>query len=162
MIYSYTITPQALTVDGNIVFTVDEIKTGCTVTHAAGTPTFTFNKPGYYFVTFNGVASATAAATDPIVAEMYNGATAIPGALSSALSAAIDTTVALSISTVGRLREQEKNTEGKVDYSALATKVLVVEKKKYLLALIVAFVAGVALGALLVSYTIFAHFASPF
>ena len=104
MIYSYTITPQALTVDGNLVFTVDEIKTGCTVTHAAGTPTFTFNKPGYYFVTFNGVASATAAATDPIVAEMYNGATAIPGALSSALSAAIDTPVALSISTIIQVR----------------------------------------------------------
>ena len=80
MIYSYTIAPQTVAVDDNIVFTIDQIKTGCTITHAAGTPTFTFNKPGYYYVTFNGVASATAAATDPIVAELYNGATAIAGA----------------------------------------------------------------------------------
>lgn len=104
MIYSYSITPQDLTVNEDLVFTVDEIKTGCTVTHAAGTTTFVFNKPGYYYVTFNGVASATAAATDPITAELYNGAVAIPGALSSALSAAIDTPVSLSISTIIQVR----------------------------------------------------------
>lgn len=104
MIYSYSITPQDLTVNEDLVFTVDEIKTGCTVTHAAGTTTFVFNKPGYYYVTFNGVASATAAATDPIAAELYNGAVAIPGALSSALSAAIDTPVSLSISTIIQVR----------------------------------------------------------
>ena len=104
MIYSYTIAPQTVAVDDNIVFTTDQIKTGCTVTHAAGTPTFTFNKPGYYYVTFNGVASATAAATDPIVVEFYNGATAIAGALSSELSAAVDTPVALSMSTIIQVR----------------------------------------------------------
>lgn len=104
MIYSYSIIPQDLTVNEDLVFTVDEIKTGCTVTHAAGTTTFVFNKPGYYYVTFNGVASATAAATDPITAELYNGAVAIPGALSSALSAAIDTPVSLSISTIIQVR----------------------------------------------------------
>lgn len=100
MIYSYSITPQTLTTDEDLVFTIDEIKTGCTVTHAAGTTTFSFNKPGFYYVTFNGVASATAAATDPIVVEMFNGATAIAGALSSELSAAVDTPVALSMSTI--------------------------------------------------------------
>lgn len=104
MIYSYSIIPQDLTVNEDLIFTVDEIKTGCTVTHAAGTTTFVFNKPGYYYVTFNGVASATAAATDPITAELYNGAVAIPGALSSALSAAIDTPVSLSISTIIQVR----------------------------------------------------------
>ena len=104
MIYSYTIAPQTLATDENLVFTIDVVKTGCTVTHACGTPTFTFNKPGFYFVTFNGVASATAAATDPIVVEMYNGATAIAGALSSELSAAVDTPVALSMSTIIQVR----------------------------------------------------------
>lgn len=104
MIYSYSITPQDLTANEDLVFTIDEIKTGCTVTHAAGTTTFVFNKPGYYYVTFNGVASATAAATDPIVAEMYNGAIAIPGALTSALSAAVDTPVALAMSTIIQVR----------------------------------------------------------
>lgn len=104
MIYSYTIAPQTIITDDNVIFNIDQIKTGCTVSHAAGTPTFTFNKPGYYFVTFNGVASATAAATDPIVVEMYNGATPISGALSSALSAAVDTPVSLTISTIIQVR----------------------------------------------------------
>ena len=104
MIYSYSITPQTLSTDDNIVFNVDQIKTGCTVTHASGTPVFTFNKPGYYYVTFSGVASATAAATDPIVVEMYNGATPVSGALSSALSAAADTPVHFSISTIIQVR----------------------------------------------------------
>lgn len=104
MIYSYSITPRTLAADLDIIFAVNEVNTGCTVTHVAGTPTFTFNKPGYYYVTFNGVASATAAATDPIVVEMYDGATAIPGALSSALSAAADTPVALSMSTIIQVR----------------------------------------------------------
>ena len=104
MIYSYSITPRTLATDLDIIFAVNEVNTGCTVTHVAGTPTFTFNKPGSYYVTFNGVASATAAATDPIVVEMYDGATAIPGALSSALSAAADTPVALSMSTIIQVR----------------------------------------------------------
>lgn len=104
MIYSYSITPRTLAADLDIIFAVNEVNTGCTVTHVAGTPTFTFNKPGYYYVTFNGIASATAAATDPIVVEMYDGATAIPGALSSALSAAADTPVALSMSTIIQVR----------------------------------------------------------
>lgn len=104
MIYSYSNTPQDLTANENLVFTIDEIRTGCTVTHAAGTPTFVFNKPGYYFVTFNGVASATAAATDPIVVEMYNGTTAIPGALTSELSAAVNTPVSLAMSAIIQVR----------------------------------------------------------
>lgn len=104
MIYSYSITPQTLTTNEDLVFTIDEVKTGCTVTHAEGTTTFSFNKPGFYYVTFNGVASATAAATEPIVVEMYNGATAIAGALTSELSAAVDTPVALSMSTIIQVR----------------------------------------------------------
>ena len=104
MIYSYSATPQDLTANEDLVFTVDEIKTGCTVTHAAGTTTFVFNKPGYYYVTFNGVASATAAATSPVVAEMYNGTIAIPGALTSALSAAVNTPVTLAMSTIIQVR----------------------------------------------------------
>ena len=104
MIYSYTVTPQTLAANENINFEVDGIKTGCTVTHAPDTTTFTFNKPGFYYVTFNGVASATAAATAPITVELYDGADAIDGALSSALSAAADTPVALSISTIIQVR----------------------------------------------------------
>jgi hypothetical protein len=104
MIYSYSTTPQTLEADQDVVFTIDEVKTGCTVTHSAGTTTFVFNKPGYYFVSFDGVASATAAATDPIVVQLYNGAVALPGATTSALSAAADTPVSLSVSTIIQVR----------------------------------------------------------
>lgn len=104
MIRSYTITPQTVGIGEDLTFNVNEIATGCTVTHAAGTTTFTFNKPGFYYLTFNGVASATAAATEPIVVEIFNGATAIPGALTSALSAAIDTPTSLSITTIVQVR----------------------------------------------------------
>lgn len=104
MIYSYSIIPQTLVTNDDLEFTIDAVKTGCTVTHAEGATTFSFNKPGFYYVTFNGVASATAAATDPIVVEMYNGATAIAGALTSELSAAVDTPVALSMSTIVQVR----------------------------------------------------------
>ena len=115
-----------------------------------------------YALIMNKLAGALAVSASYILSMLVfialMGITRIPAMpfveIGTALSAVL--AVALSISTVGRLREQEKNTEGKVDYSDLATKVLVAEKKKYLLALIVAFVAGVALGALLVSYTIFA------
>lgn len=104
MIYSYSLTPQTLATNEDLDFTINGIKTGCTVTHAAGTPTFVFNKPGFYYVTFNGVASATAAATDPIVVEFYNGATAIAGALGSELSAAVDTPVNISFSALIQVR----------------------------------------------------------
>ena len=60
MIYSYTIAPQTLATDENLVFTIDAVKTGCTVTHAGGTPTFTFNKPGFYFVTMTTTSTMSA------------------------------------------------------------------------------------------------------
>ena len=59
---------------------------------------------------------------------------------------------ALSISTVNRLKEQEKNFDGKVDYDKLAVTVINAEKKKYLLTLVVALVATIALSALFVTY----------
>lgn len=68
-------------------------------------------------------------------------------ALSSVLAAA------LSISTVNRLKEQEKNFDGKVDYEKLAVTVINAEKKKYLLTLIVTLVATIALSALFVTYS---------
>lgn len=100
MIYSYTNTAQTVAANDNIVFTIDDIKTGCTVTHAADTAVFTFNKPGYYYVIFSGVASATAEATEPITVNFYDGSAAIEGATSSALSAAADTPVTLSVATI--------------------------------------------------------------
>ena len=57
MISSYNITSQAVATDDLLTFTTDRILTGCTATRNG--QTFQLNKPGYYYVTFNAVATAT-------------------------------------------------------------------------------------------------------
>ena len=53
MISTYNAAAQTVAVDGAFVFDTNRIVTGCTVGHTPGTTTFTLNKPGYYYVTFN-------------------------------------------------------------------------------------------------------------
>ncbi len=62
----------------------------------------------------------------------------------------------LSITTVGRYKEQVKNTEGKVDFAKLSLAVMEMEKKKYILSLATVLIAGVALIALFTSNTFYA------
>lgn len=80
MISSYNINTQAVTTDGLLTFTTDRILTGCTVTRNGNT--FQLNKPGYYFVTFNAVAAATATLGE-LTVELYNNGVAVPGAEAS-------------------------------------------------------------------------------
>jgi hypothetical protein len=61
MISAYTLTNQAVAIDGLLDFDTNRITTGCTVKHVDGTPAFTLTKPGYYYVTFNGTITDTAA-----------------------------------------------------------------------------------------------------
>lgn len=100
MINSYTNISQAVAADSTINFDTTRILTGCTVIHADGTPTFTLTKPGYYFVTFNGVVTGTTAGT--VTAELLNGAVAVPGAISSA-SVAVGDITTLSFATIVRV-----------------------------------------------------------
>ena len=88
MISSYSTISQAVAVDGTINFDTTRVLTGCTVKHADGTPTFTLTKPGYYFVTFDGVISGTTAGI--VTVELLNGADAVPAALASTTIAAGD------------------------------------------------------------------------
>lgn len=62
----------------------------------------------------------------------------------------------LSITMVGRFKEQVKNSEGKIDYARLSLGVMAIEKKKYVLSLVVILIASVALMALFISYTLYA------
>ena len=64
MVNSYTNTSLAVITNEAITFNNNSVQTGCTVTHSAGSATFALNKPGFYFVTFNGVAAATGAVGD--------------------------------------------------------------------------------------------------
>ena len=101
MINSYTITSQAVLTDNTLDFDVNKVKTGCTITHTSGTASFSLNKPGFYFVTFNGDASAEAAGT--LSVQLFGNSVAIPGA-SAAVTAAVDTTYTLSFSTIVQVR----------------------------------------------------------
>lgn len=100
MINSYTNISQAVAADSTINFDITRVLTGCTVKHADGTPTFTLTKPGYYFVTFDGVITGTEAGI--VTVELINGNTAIPGAIAS-VTAAVGDAATLNFSTIVRV-----------------------------------------------------------
>lgn len=100
MINSYNITEQELNTNDVVDFTVDNVKTGCTVIHTPGTGVFTLAKPGFYYVTLSAVGAASAAGTDPITLALFNGATAIPGATSSATSTSATDVVNLTVNCI--------------------------------------------------------------
>ena len=100
MISSYSLISQAVAADGTLIFDTTRILTGCTVKHADGTPTFTLTKPGYYYVSFDGVISGTTAGT--VTVELLNGADAVPAALASTTVAANDVAT-LNFTTIVRV-----------------------------------------------------------
>lgn len=100
MISSYSLISQAVAADGTLNFDTTRILTGCTVKHADGTPTFTLTKPGYYYVSFDGVISGTTAGT--VTVELLNGADAVPAALASTTVAA-DDVATLNFTTIVRV-----------------------------------------------------------
>ena len=100
MINSYSIISQAVAADGTLNFDISRILTGCTVKHADGTPTFTLTKPGYYFVTFDGVISGTTAGI--VTVELLNGTDVVPAALASTTVAA-DAVETLNFATIVRV-----------------------------------------------------------
>ena len=66
-----------------------------------GATTFSLNKPGFYFVTFNGVGAATGATVGNIVIQLQRNGVNVPGAFTSAASTTALTDVkSLSFSTI--------------------------------------------------------------
>lgn len=101
MINSYTNTTLAVLTNEALTFNINSVKTGCTVTHSPSSTTFSLNKPGFYFVTFNGVGAATDATVGNIVVQLQQNGVNIPGALASAESTTALTDVRnLSFSTI--------------------------------------------------------------
>ena len=82
MINSYTSTSQTIITNALIDFDINAVKTGCTVTHAEGTPTFSLNRPGLYYVAFNADALPTAAGD--LVAQLRSNNELVPGAIATA------------------------------------------------------------------------------
>lgn len=103
MINSYNNSTQTVLTDGVLTFTVDRVKTGCTVTHAAGSTTFSLNRPGYYFVSFNADGGTTATAGN-VVLSLQNNGVAVPGAIATAYSAAAENVSNLKFSAIIQVR----------------------------------------------------------
>lgn len=100
MLDTYSITPQTLSEGEIIQFTQNRHQTHCNISHSLGTGSIALLKPGYYLVNFTGVTSATATATDPITVQLNVNGAPLSGAYASALSAAANSPVNLSFSTV--------------------------------------------------------------
>lgn len=101
MLNTYNAGTQILTENEDLIFAPNKILAGCPVTHTENSSTIKLNCPGYYYVSFNGDAVATAATeTAPIVVTLFNKTLAVPGAEASALSATDDQVVNLSFSTI--------------------------------------------------------------
>lgn len=67
MIYSFTTSDQTVAVNATISFENNGIKSGCYITHAVGTGSFSLNKVGYYLVHFNADVATSAAAGNATV-----------------------------------------------------------------------------------------------
>ena len=101
MISSYNSTTQTVESGAAYVFDTNRIVTGCTVGHAAGTTSFTLNKPGYYYVTFNTTFTTTVAGVATV--ELRNGGVLIPGATGSETITTAGDTKSISFSTIVRV-----------------------------------------------------------
>lgn len=100
MINSYTNTNQAVATNSPLLFNVNSVKTGCTVTHSEGTASFSLNKPGFYYVSFSGVGFSTGATGGTVIVQLQNKGVNVPGALASADSTTPEDIEDLSFSTI--------------------------------------------------------------
>ena len=103
MVDSYNIQSQTVDVNDLLTFSINSILTGCTVSHTAGSTTFSLNKPGLYFVSFNAVGTISGATAGAITVQLQNNGTAVPGALSSDTSASTTDVRNLSFTKVIRV-----------------------------------------------------------
>ena len=99
MINSYDNTVQTVTVNSLLNFSNNKIITGCTVTHTENSTNFNLNKPGYYFVSFNG-SGATSATAGEITAQLLLNGEEVPGAVASSYSGATTENVDLGFCSI--------------------------------------------------------------
>ena len=98
MISSYNSTVQTVASGSALAFDTNRIATGCTVSHSAGSTTFTLTKPGYYYITFNGTFTSTDTGVATI--ELRNGNIAVPGATGSETIATAGDRASISFTTI--------------------------------------------------------------
>ena len=101
MISTYNSTTQTVEVDGAYVFDTNRVATGCTVGHTPNTSTFTLNKPGYYYITFN--TTFTTATTGVATVELRNGGIAVSSAIGAETVTTAGDTKSISFATIVRV-----------------------------------------------------------
>jgi hypothetical protein len=98
MISSYNAATQTVASGSAYTFDTNRIVTGCTVGHVPGTTTFSLNRPGYYYVTFNTTFTTEAAGVATV--ELQNNGVAIPGAAGSETVTTIGNVHSISFATI--------------------------------------------------------------
>lgn len=101
MLYTYSITAQTVATDANLNFNINGVRTGCTVSHSAGTPSIQLNRPGYYMVHFN--ASAAASSSGDVTVQLNGNGIEIPGAISTINSTAATDIGSLNFTAIVRV-----------------------------------------------------------
>ena len=87
MIDSYTNTSQTIAPEGLLSFATNDVLTGCTATHSAGTTSFTLRKPGFYFISFTGTGSVSGATAGAVTVNLLKNGNSVPGATATQSSA---------------------------------------------------------------------------
>jgi P pilus assembly chaperone PapD len=100
MLSTYNISTQNVTTNGLLNFTTDRILTGCTAARSGNT--IQLNKPGYYYVSFNAVGSATNTIGELSV-DLQNNGVAVSGATASVTTTVAGNNSTLAFSTIIRV-----------------------------------------------------------
>lgn len=87
MIESYTNTSQTIAPEGLLSFATNDVLTGCTVLHSAGSTSFTLKRPGFYYVSFTGTGAITGTTAGAITVNLLKNGVALPGATATQTSA---------------------------------------------------------------------------
>lgn len=97
MLSSYNTTTQEVVTNGQLTFTTDRILTGCTATRNG--QTFQLNKPGYYYVTFNAIGTATTG-TGEVSLVLQNNTVAVPGATAASTIGVAEDVASFAFATI--------------------------------------------------------------
>lgn len=101
MINSYNSSAQTVESGGLISFDTNRIQTGYGVIHVEGSTTFKLNRPGFYYVNFNGIVSSTD--TGDLTIQLRNNGELVPGAVSMAYISSDTDIDTMSFSTLIRV-----------------------------------------------------------
>lgn len=100
MVNSYTNTAQAVATDSLLSFATNNVLTGCTVSHSAGSTSFVLRRPGFYYISFTGTGAITGTTAGAVTINLLKNGTALPGATATQESASTTDLRTINFSTI--------------------------------------------------------------